>query len=341
MSRTGRERLVPSDSDDPGPRLSTTGRWLTVVAVPLLGALTILDQTPVHSSIVLIIAAAVSYLLAFAVVMAVATLARTGAWVTLLLAAVLGIFATVALSHGQTRGSLALAPVLIPALVVGLVARSRSRSAAFWTGALLLVGIMIARDLAAWQANMALLNDAAPLLTRDIAERLRAVGLDGSFTETTWTDRIQTLSWYLPGLLTCSALVPFSVGSLWFFTRTARVTGQSPAGEFVRWKLPRFTLLIALFAGLGRQLGETTMRQISDNVLLALAVAFAIVGTAGLEYLFRRRAWPIWVRLVVYLILIVTHVYGLLVLIAVGVLDTLLGWRSASGARKAGKESVS
>jgi hypothetical protein len=341
VSRTGKERPVSSDPDVPGSLLSPLGRWLTVAGVALLGAVTVLGQRPGQSSAFLIVAAVLGYLLAFVVYLTLASLARSGSWVMLVLAAAAGLGVSLTMSHWRWPGALAAAPVIFPALAVGLAARSKSPATAFWTGALVLIGVMIARDLTAWRAQIELLQEAAPLVASDISGRMQAVGIDGTASEAVWIKRIDILSWYLPGLMTCSALVPFSIGSLWFFTRTARITGQPADTGFIRWTLPRLFLPVALFAALGHLLGQATVRQVSDNILLALAVAFAIIGTASLEYVFRVRTVPIWLRVIVYIALIAAHLYGLLGLIAVGAIDTLIGRRRGSKARKAGKDSVS
>ena len=321
--------------------LSPVGCWLTVVGIVCLGILTTFSETPARSSVVLVVAAAVAYLLAFAVYMATASVAHDGKWPFLVIAAIAGVTATLLMGDWRWSASLTLAPVLIAAVAVGTVSRKHSDAAAFWTGTILLIGVMAARDWGTWIEQSTLLAKAAPLVARDVVARLSAFGLTGGTTEAIWAGRIGLLSWYLPGLLVCSALVPFSVGSLWLFARVARATGQPSGYSVLLWKMPRLWLLITLLGVLGHQLGGTTVQQLSDNALFGLAIAFAVVGTVALEYFFRARSVWVWLRAVVYIALVVTHVYGLVTLIAIGLIDTLFGWRRGKEARLAGKESVS
>lgn len=341
MNLTGNDSPASSDPDASGAVMSRFGRWLSAAGIAFLAVLIALELNPGHGSAVLVLAASAAYLLAFAVFMATASLAHSGHWTPLALGVTAGLLCSLGVGGFRWSGALTLAPVILPAVVVGLISRTKPAAIAFWSGAATLVSVMIIRDATTWVGQIELLQEAAPFVARDVTAQLSPLGLAGATAEADWIRRIELLSWYLPGLLTASALVPFSIGSLWFFARTARATGQPNDSGFTRWRMPRSFLLLALLSGLGHLMGGVTVRQVSDNVLLALAVAFAIVGTAALEYFFRARSWSGWIRVVIYIALIVAHGYGLIVLIAIGLIDALLGWRRGKEARPAGKESVS
>lgn len=292
----------------------------------------------------IVLSAALGYLVAMIVYRFQARLTYDGwFWLVLIAATVSSVLGVLLARHTQAWivlvevATLTLAPV-----TVGWTVRrvNRFRSAYFF-GLVVLLGCVLVRYWTEWPAMIRdlryLTGDAMAKGDNSVFE---TAGMAALPLGRAYANMMHEMVLYLPGLLTMSAVVQYSVGTLWFFYSTARRSVSTVVAlSFTRWKMPRPVVLLLLAAVFVHLSNDAGARVAADNVLFGLGIFYSVTGLSALEYLFQARRIPVWMRIVVYIIVAVTHLYGLAAMALVGVVDSLFGWRVSAPTKS--KESVS
>lgn len=132
----------------------------------------------------------------------------------------------------------------------------------------------------------------------------------------------------LPGILVLSGLGQLFVGfvavDLYYTRRDKYFPGFGP---FAFWKMPE---------GLVYLLGLTLVIRLTihgpglavvDNVLLILALAYAVSGVALMEHLLRRLQLPLFIKIIFYLGLLLMQIPGLVIMALLGLFDSYFDFR--------------
>jgi uncharacterized protein YybS (DUF2232 family) len=132
----------------------------------------------------------------------------------------------------------------------------------------------------------------------------------------------------LPSFSLMAAMIQFSIG-FWFFVRWLNRTGRENIifPEFVNWKMPFVLTPFLVAAIMMRLLGSDLILLIADNLLLILAVFYAIAGIALIEFYMKKLRFAMFSRILVYLLFLLTHVLGFALLTLLGFMDSFFDWR--------------
>jgi hypothetical protein len=260
---------------------------------------------------------------------------RTGVSALVAVAAVLAI---AGISQAASVAVLLLL-IAVPAGLVGWVLHKGGRPAsAFQLGiAALVVGT------AAWHGNTWLemagaIERAAPVIVENTLKSGAALGLSVDIADETisqWTQNLRRLVWFLPGILAASMIVQYSLGTLWCFVRSQRAKSVSTIG-LTNWSLPRQWAVVPIAAIVVHFAGGDTVRQIADSTLFVFGVFAAVFGVAASEHYMARWNWPVWLRVIIYIGLVVSYVYGLLALVGIGGIDMTVGRKAPTGEKTNG-----
>ncbi|MBD3404146.1 DUF2232 domain-containing protein [candidate division GN15 bacterium] len=340
MSPTGRTQDRPGQAP-----LSLLWVILGAAVLPLYALTTFGVEYGGAGGLVVMLSAAAGYALAIAAYSLVARLAFDGRTPAVLLSIIVAIAIGYALGGssrlGHTTGTLSI--VALAPVATGWVVRRTDRfRAGYLTGLLVLLASVIAFYWSEWPSlvrDMRYLAESA-LEDPDSSEVLELAGLSGLPYAQTAMRMLHEMAWYLPGALTMSAVVQYSIGSLWFFHSVAkRSVGQRAGISFTRWKMPRPVVLLTLLAVLFHLIGVDGARLAADNVLFGLVIFYGVTGLAAIEFLFEAKRVPVWLRVIVYLGIGAAHVYGLIGAAVIGLVDSLFPWRRGPEWKR--KESVS
>lgn len=325
--------------------VSNAVAWLAVPLTLVYGAAVWFSEGPSADPALSVAASALLFIISIGLYLQLAAIVfETERWRRLV--TIETVLALLLLLGSAVVRPIALRPLLalfVPASLVGLAARAERRdSTTFWIGLAGLVFIMIGFNIGKWPEQVRVIREAAPWIAGDVVGKVQAYGISVDHAETmiaAWTDRIRMAGWLLPGMMTMSALIPYGVGSLWFLSRRATLEGRpTPIRRFTDWSISRWWLLPTVIAAGLHFTSSETVRLIGDNVLFGLAIVFAIVGTSALESFLRARNVPVWGRVIAYAIIAFAHLYGLLLLIAAGLIDTIIGVRRRISPVTGGKE---
>jgi hypothetical protein len=97
---------------------------------------------------------------------------------------------------------------------------------------------------------------------------------------------------------------------------------------------------VAVLAGAAAVMvwGSGSVHTVGANALFVLSLFYCVTGIAVMECWLAQARW--WLRLPVYVILLVTHLYGLALLALIGFVDSLVSLRTERGGEVM-KQSVS
>jgi len=333
-----------TDSHAPGlvPRWAA---WLSLPLTALYAVAVLAAEGPDVAPLVSVLGAALVFLLSVGLYLLLPTLVwQQERWSAVLIAE--SLLTVVLLIVGETLFPVGLRPLLaivVASSLLGQALRSGFHEAtAYWLAAGALVAVTVGFGIFEWPRQIEIIREAAPLIAGDVISQVRSLGLEAGEAEqmtTEWTKRIQLAGWLLPSVMTMTALIPMNLGGLWFLSRRARFLNQAtPLAQFTRWTVSRWTLVPVAVALSLHFVEPDSIRLVADNLLFGLALASAIIGTSGLEWLLRKLKIPGWGRAIAYVIIAITHLYGLALLVALGLMDTLLGVRRRLTAPMEGQE---
>lgn len=305
---------------------------LTAGVLPLYAGIRFGSEALGAPAAAIMLLAALGYLLAMMVYRVLARLTFDGRLWIVAVASAASLAIAVVLSRQSSVWMIAveLAVPVLSSVAVGLAAQRAVRfRSAYVLGLIVLIGCLLVRYWSEWPSmirDLTYMTDEA--LAHDGAGALDAAGLASVPFGRGYLRMMHRVVPLVPGLLTMSAVVQFSVGTVWFFYGVARRSVSTAVTlSFTRWKMPRPVVLVLLAAALVHLVGSAGPRLIADNVLLGLLIFYSVTGFAALEYVFQARRAPIWIRIVVYIVIALTHLYGLAAIALVGVIDSLFGWR--------------
>lgn len=328
MSRTGSESRSTADR-----AVSGIGRaLLSAGALPVYVAIRYGSEYAGAAGVAVVFVAAIGYLLAMVVFATQARLSYDGRTWLAAAAVALSVVTAFGLARSSSPGSIVseIAILAMAPLIVGLAVRRFARfRSAYVLGLIVLTVCVVVRYWSEWPMIVGDLRFLAGEAMADgDASVLRSAGLPMLPLGQKYFRFVYEAAPFLPGLFTMSVVVQFSIGTLGFFYGVARRSVSSVSTlSFSRWKMPRPVVLVLLSVVLVHMIGSEGARIAADNVLLSLAIFYAVTGFAALDYVFQAKRVSIWIRVCVYIVIGIAHVYGLAAAAIIGIVDSLFGWR--------------
>ena len=132
----------------------------------------------------------------------------------------------------------------------------------------------------------------------------------------------------LPALTVMSIIMQFALG-FWLFARWQFIRGNKnlKLPHFSSWRIP-FTFTPLILSGvLLRLFGNDSMTITADNLLLILTLLYSLTGLSMLDFLMKKGRLSIYLKLIVYLMIFLFHIYGMAFLALLGFVDSFFDWR--------------
>lgn len=185
--------------------------------------------------------------------------------------------------------------------------------------------------------QMAAMSDMTEKFVQDLNKGLIALGYGADAVHRNLEDvekMFHVLVRLVPAMLVLSAVVPFSVGYLFFAYRLDRkkYPGRTLA-PFARWKMPFAVIGVIIVIIPVRLLGGETLTLVADNVLAFLGFYYLVTGLALIEF-YLKRFLPTFLRVAFYVAFFFTQFAGVYIaaimlsaVILLGFVDSFLDWR--------------
>ncbi len=132
----------------------------------------------------------------------------------------------------------------------------------------------------------------------------------------------------LPALTVISIVMQFALG-FWLFARWQFIRGNKnlKLPHLASWRIPfSFTPLI-LLGVLLRLFGNDALAIIADNLLFVLTLIYSLTGLSFLVFLMHKGQLSVYLKLTVYLVIFLFHIYGLAFMALLGFVDSFFDWR--------------
>lgn len=131
----------------------------------------------------------------------------------------------------------------------------------------------------------------------------------------------------LPGLLSCTVLITVWINLLFSASLMARLQPEkTPWRKYSQWRLPDKLIWLLIGAGAILLIGQNTASQIGIAIFLAMSLLYFFQGLAVFIYLLEKWNVPVYLRILIYIILVIQS-YGLILLIIAGVADVWFNFR--------------
>ncbi len=222
--------------------------------------------------------------------------------------------------------------LIFASVITGRMNIDRYKQLPIYIGGLVAVSLIgIAQMYPIWSEYV----KAISLLSVDMTEQLRQNLLSVGAEQSLIADNIQYFQKamdvtvrLLPAALILGIMAQFSVGYLFFLRAVDRrelfIQRLRP---LVEWKMP-FAMTPLLIVGiLMRILGNEEIHVIADNFLAVVSVFYCVTGLALMEGILKKIKIPVWMKVMFYLMLFLTHVIGYLVTVLLGFVDSFADWR--------------
>lgn len=222
--------------------------------------------------------------------------------------------------------------VVIGPAIVGLVIQAgRPASRAFLAGA----AATAAAVMLFYWSGTAVLNEMMlgleKTLTTMVDTNLKTQGY-GAETMADVLDKVGVVAALmrrlLPGIMILSGLGQLFIGfmavDLYYTRRDRYFPGFGP---FTFWKMPEGLVYLLGLALAIRLTAHGPGLAVVDNVLLILAVAYAVCGLALMETLLRRLQLPLLVKIIFYVGLLLMQVPGMIIMALLGLFDSYFDFR--------------
>ena len=135
----------------------------------------------------------------------------------------------------------------------------------------------------------------------------------------------------IPAAMFMGTVTQFSIGLIVFFSRgvdTYMTDRLLPAFHY--WKMPFGFIALVIVSVLMRVLGGNILQLVADNLLLILAVYYCLTGLALGEYVIKRIRMSTFMRVLYYISLLFSSVYGFIIFALLGFIDSFKDWRKVS-----------
>lgn len=253
---------------------------------------------------------------------------------------IVGIFSVLSITAGavlsEEVGVLSMgagwAAVLVSAVSCGVFAARQVRFPHVFAISLLLLTAFAALQLfPLWSKVIVQAHEVADALGTDLKETMAIGGYSQAEIQNISQEFSVLLAAFfrlVPAFSLMAAMFQFAMG-FWLFVRWLNRSGNRHAAfpNFIHWKMPFMLTAFLILGILLRLLGNKTMVLIADNLLLILAVFYAIAGIALIEFFMKRFRFGLLSRFLIYLLFLLTHIVGFALLMLLGFTDSFFDWR--------------
>ncbi|MEE8577055.1 MAG: DUF2232 domain-containing protein [candidate division Zixibacteria bacterium] len=226
--------------------------------------------------------------------------------------------------------------VSVPFLVGRLRSNGVRRSVCYLVGLLGVIALTLIGYGSQWFQMIETLTRGSEVLAEDLIRQMTTLGLTSVNSEsqvTVYAERVTQLARLIPGLMVMNLILQYTIGTLWFFSKQAKLVGERFSfRDFSTWKMPRSIVGLALLSAVAYLWSVDPYLLIGYNLLFCLGLFYSVMGLAALEYFLIAKHCSLWLRIIIYLLVAVSHIYGLLLAASVGLVDSLFtGWRRSEG----------
>lgn len=236
---------------------------------------------------------------------------------------------------GTTDGWLVVtgwSTILVGSAIVGRMTSAGKRSQKVYLYGLAAVTILSILQFAPlWQDFMVAAKEATLLMLESAGDSMVAMGY-GSDAVRESIDQTQrmlsALIRLIPAMTVLGVVMQFSMGFLIFAHFTGRDnTPSARIAPYIHWKIPFGVTPVLMAAILMRVLGNDIVVLAADNIILFLAVYYAIAGLALTEFFLRKFNFSRLMKILFYLMMFFAQLIGLFVLALLGFVDSFADWR--------------
>lgn len=283
-----------------------------------------------------VVAAAVTYFISVYLYYGVAALSYRNKnrllWLSGLVLAVIGLVA----NNFESAWSFLITwvMILLAGSVTGYMAHEGYRPLKIYlTGLAIILLFTLVLYLPYWPGMMKMMADTTVKMVADFRKTLLAGGFERSLVEDSafnMQKMLDILTRLIPASMIMGVIVQYSIGFLMFFARITELdTDRDKPVPFYFWKMPFGFIPVVIVAILLRLTGGDTLKLAADNILLILAVYYCLTGLALGEYFINRFKISMTVRILYYILLILSNLYGFLMMALLGFIDSFKDWRKA------------
>ena len=131
----------------------------------------------------------------------------------------------------------------------------------------------------------------------------------------------------LPGILLCTVVIAVWINLLLSASIIARLQpDKTPWKKYSQWRLPDKLVWVLIAAAVLLLLGMEKTSQVATGMLLVTALLYFFQGLAVFIHLLEKWKIPVYLRVLIYLILILQS-YGLIILMFAGLADVWFNFR--------------
>jgi len=131
----------------------------------------------------------------------------------------------------------------------------------------------------------------------------------------------------LPGILCCTVLITVWINLVFSLNILARLkTAPLPWKKYSQWRLPDKLIWVLIAAGILLLIGQGNLSQVAFTIFLTATLLYFFQGLAVFIYMLDKWKVPVYLRILIYGILILQS-YGLILLTIVGLADVWFNFR--------------
>jgi len=273
----------------------------------------------------------------FAGIYAYRGIAELGAARKLLLGFSLIALATIigAVSAPPSMALMAVANVLLIGLAAGTVGwrslKDHSQSRLYVIG----LAIVFAGGFVMYQSSWSMLIFGFNAMGADMLQNMRPALISSGFSEVQaveWIEQmtrsLALLARLLPSITLMYLAMQYSLGFLWFMS--LGVSQSSASGSlrpFTAWKMPFALMPVLIVILAARLMGGESVKLVSDNLLAMLSVWYCVGGLALVQYGLKRLRINVGVKIAVYVLILLSGLFGYFVLVLAAFVDSFADWR--------------
>lgn len=254
-------------------------------------------------------------------------------WLSALTAAALGLFLT-GFNQAWTFINSWLMIILVGFITGRRVTAGMGNLKIYLTGLGIIVFFNLVLYVPQWPEMMKTMTGAAAEAAANIKSYMLSGGYDRSLADEyalNLEKMLGMMTRLIPVSMIMGTVVQYSIGFMLFFMRVVeRGMLKNELPNFYRWKMPFAFMPVVIVTILVRLLGGEVLQLVADNALLMLAIYYCLTGLALSEYFMNKMKVSLTVRIVFYIFLILSNLYGFFIMALLGFIDSFKDWRKVT-----------
>jgi len=256
-------------------------------------------------------------------------------WLSALAAATLGLFLT-GFNQAWTFVNTWLMIVLAGYVTGRMVTAGLGNLKIYLAGLGIIVFFNLVLFVPLWPEMMETMTSATTEAVANFKSYMLAGGYDRSLADEyafNLEKMLGMMTRLIPVSMIMGAVVQYSIGFMLFFMNVVeKGLFKNELPNFYRWKMPFAFMPVVIVTILMRLLGGDTLQLVADNALVMLAIYYCLTGLALSEYFLKKMKVSLTVRIVFYIFLILSNLYGFFIMALLGFIDSFKDWRKVTAA---------